>query len=44
MSKKSKKRKKKSWFSKTPKITIIVEVVSDDGTKIQENNELETGK
>lgn len=38
MGKKSKKRKKKFWQSKTPKITIIVEVVSDDGTKIQEND------
>lgn len=38
MSKKSKKRKKKFWKSKLPKITISVEIVSNDGFKIEEND------
>ena len=38
MSKKSKKRKRKFRKSKLPKITISVEIVSNDGFKIEEND------
>jgi hypothetical protein len=41
MSKKSKKKKRKLWKSKVPKITISIEVVSNDGFK-EENNGLDT--
>jgi len=42
MSKRSKKKKRKFWKSKLPKITISIEVVSNDGFKEEESNGLDT--
>lgn len=44
MSKRSKKKKRKLWKSKLPKITISIEVVSNDGFKIEESDGLDTEK